>query len=84
MAQLRPVPATNCAQRDEHEQEQHAEVQEDDLDRDRREVDERGALAPALSDREEQHALPDVDGGVEEHQECANDQDWSSSRRAST
>ena len=59
---------------DEHEQEQHAEVQEDHLDRDRGEVDERGALAAALGDREEQHALPDVDDGVEKHQERADEQ----------
>ena len=60
---------------DQHEQEQHTEVQEDHLDRDRGEVDERGALATALGDREEQHALPDVDHGVEEHEEGANEED---------
>ena len=65
-------------QRDEHEEEQHAEVQEDHLDRDRGEIDERGALAAALGDREEQHALPDVDDGVEEHQERADEQQRSS------
>jgi len=65
----RPGVGRHLAQRHEHENRQHADAEEHDLDDHGREVGEGGALAVPFEDGEEQHRFRDVHRRVQQHQE---------------
>ena len=62
-------------QGNDHQKSERPEAQKDHLDDHCGQVAQRGSLAMLLQDREEQHRLPHIHGGVQQDQKGSEDQD---------